>query len=171
MQLQIPILPQSLSLNLLKDSVKVEPVGYSADFQNLHSRLVSFIKLYDEGLGDIPGLTKIAYQGQIDSTETKTKYADDAYKNKKAIEFNTVLTDNHYTKFQDMHLCIPLKFKSAADDDNDLLAGAVPVNNFFAHWIREVNILRYGVDRPILPLTNTVNTYRYSDDLGQVRSN
>ena len=107
-----------------------------------------FIKLYDEGqltynmVRYIPGLTKLTYQGQMDSTEAKRKYAEDTYKNKKVIEFNIVLTNNHYTNFQNMHLCFSLKFKSAADNDNDLLAETVPVNNFFAHWIREINIAR-----------------------------
>ena len=36
------------------------------------------------------------------------------------------------------------------------------VNNFFAHWIKELNIKRYGDDIPILPLTNTVEIYKYS---------
>ena len=33
----------------------------------------------------IPGLTKVAYQGQIDLTETKRKYVDDTCKNKKVL--------------------------------------------------------------------------------------
>ena len=171
MQRQMAILPQPLLLNPLKDSAKVEAVDYSADFQNLYSGVDDFIKLYDEGqlpynmVRYIPGLTKLTYQGQMDSTEAKRKYADDTYKNKKVIEFNIVLTNNHYTNFQNMHLCFSLKFKSAADNDNDLLAGTVPVNNFFAHWIREINIARYGDDQSILPLINTVDIYRYSDDL------
>ena len=41
----------------------------------------------------IPNLAKIDYQGQLYSTETKRKYADDTYKNKKVIEFNV-----HFTK-------------------------------------------------------------------------
>lgn len=68
MQRQTTILPQPLLLNPLKDSVKVKAVDYSADFQNLYSRVDNFIKLYVKGqlpynmVRDIPGLTKIAYQ-------------------------------------------------------------------------------------------------------------
>ena len=58
----------------------------------------------------IPGLAKIAYQGQLHSMETKRKYADDTYKNKKVIEFNVQLTVNHYN-FQNAHLCFPIKIK------------------------------------------------------------
>ena len=99
------------------------------------------------------------------STETKRKYADESYKNKKIIEFNVQGTANHYTNFTDAHLCFPIKIKLAADNDNDIVAGVIPVNNYFAHWIKEIGIKRYGDDIAILPLTNTVNNYRYSEEL------
>ena len=31
------------------------------------------------------------------------------------------------------------------------------------HWMKELDIKRYGDDIPILPLTNTVEIYKYSD--------
>ena len=37
------------------------------------------------------------------------------------------------------------------------------VNNFFSHWIKEIDIKRLGDDTPILPTTNTVEIYKYSD--------
>ena len=105
-----------------------------------------------------------SYQGQLHLTGTKRKYADESYKNKKVIKFNVQLTANHYTSFQNVHLCFPIKIKSAVDNDNDARAGVTPVNNFFAHWIKEIYIKRYGDYMPILPLTNTVDIYRYSDE-------
>ena len=39
------------------------------------------------------------------------------------------------------------------------------MNNFLAHWIKQIGIKRYGDDMPILPLTNTVDIYRNSDEL------
>ena len=59
----------------------------------------------------------------------------------------------------------PLKIKSAADDDNNITVGVITVNNFFAHWIKEIDIKRYDDDVPILPLTNTVIIYQYSDEI------
>lgn len=98
-------------------------------------------------------------------TETKRKYADESYKSKKVIEFNVQLTANHYINFQKVHLCFSIKIKLAADNDKDITADVITVNNFYTHWIKEINIKRYGVDIPILLLTNTVNIYRYSDEL------
>ena len=51
------------------------------------------------------------------------------------------------------------------DNDNDLPAGYIPVNNCFAHWIKEIDIKRYGDDITILPLSNTVDIYRYSEEM------
>ena len=113
----------------------------------------------------IPGLAKICYQGQLHLTKVKRKYVDDTYKNKEVIEFNVQLTKGHYTKFQNVHLCFPLKFKSSANNGNNLAANTVTVNNFFAHWIKEIDIKRYGDDIPILPITNMVDVYRYSNEL------
>ena len=133
----MPALSRPLSLNLFKDSAKVETMDYYSDFRNLYSKLDNFMDLYDRGqsvvdiIRHIPGLTKIVYQGQIDSTEAKRKYADNTYKNKKVIRFNILLTANHYTNFQNIHICFPFKFKSTANNDNNLAARTIPVNNFF----------------------------------------
>ena len=39
------------------------------------------------------------------------------------------------------------------------------VNNFFAHWIKEVDIKLYPDDIRILPINNTVDIYRYSEKM------
>ena len=120
----MPALSRPLSLNLFKDSAKVETMDYYSDFRNLYSKLDNFMDLYDRGqsvvdiIRHIPGLTKIVYQGQIGSTEAKRKYADNTYKNKKVIRFNILLTANHYTNFQNIHICFPFKFKSGSQNNS-----------------------------------------------------
>ena len=44
----------------------------------------------------IPGLTKVGYQGQLHSTETKRKYADNTYENKK-VSYRIQLSTNERT--------------------------------------------------------------------------
>ena len=171
MQHQICITPQLLALSPLKDIMQVDEINYMADFDNLYSRMDDFDKFFNTGkisynmLKYISGLAKIGYQGQLSGTETKRIYGDESCKNKKVIESNVQLTANRYTNFQNLHLCFPLKIKSAADNDNDITAGVITVNNFFAHWIKEIDIERYVDDIALLPLTNTVDVYRYSDEL------
>ena len=169
MQHQMPITPQPLTLNPLKDTVHADKINCKTDFDNLYLRMDNFDKFFQTGklsnnmLKYIPGLEKTGYQGQLHSTETKRKYADESYKNKKVIEFNVQLIPNHYTNFENVHLCFPIKIKSAVANNNDTTAGVIPVNNFFAHWTKEIYIKKYGEDMLILLLTNTVSICKYSD--------
>ena len=171
MQISMPVTPQALTLNPLKHSAKVDEINYSADFDNLFSKMDDLDKFFINGkisyniLKYITRLAKAAYQGQLEKTKTKRKHADDSYKGKKVIEFNIQLAGNQYTNFHNIHLCFPIKIKSVVDNDNDLPAGYIPVNNCFAHWIKEIDIKRYGDDITILPLSNTVDIYRYPEEM------
>ena len=87
----MPVLSQPLSLNSLKDMAKVDQVDFSADFDNLHSKMDNFDKFFRTGkvsynkLRYMPILAKVGYQGQPHSSGMKWKYADDTYKNKNVI--------------------------------------------------------------------------------------
>ena len=160
MQQSMPVTPQGLTLNPLKDAAKFDEIYYSADFDNLFSKMDDFDKFFRNGkisynmLKYIPGLAKAAYQGQLEEAETKRKYPDDSYKGKKVIEFNIQLAGNQYTNFHNIYLSFSIKVKPTADNDNDITAGYIPVNNFFAHWVKEIDIKRYVDNIPILPLSN-----------------
>ena len=39
----------------------------------------------------------------------------------------------------------------------------ITVNNIFGHWIKEIDIKCLSDDIPILPTTNTIDIYKYSD--------
>ena len=82
--------------------------------------------------------------------------------------FNMLLTADTATNFNNLHLCIPLQIKkkqkntnTANDIDDDLMT----VNNFFAHFIKEIDIRRYNNNIIILPTNNTVDIYRYFDTM------
>ena len=82
--------------------------------------------------------------------------------------FNMLLTADTATNFNNLHLCIPLQIKkkqkntnTANDIDDDLMT----VNNFFAHFIKEIDIRRYNNNIIILPTSNTVDIYRYFDTM------
>lgn len=80
----MPVTPQVLTLNPLNGAAKVDEIDYSADFDNLFSKMEDFDKFFKTGkisynmLKYMPGLAKAAYQGQLKSTETKRKYGDDS---------------------------------------------------------------------------------------------
>ena len=113
----------------------------------------------------LPGLAKPLYQGQIKGTIEKKAYADDTYKDLKIAEFNIQLSSNQYMNFHNVHLVFPLKIKKRTNVANDITATETVVNNFFARWIKEIDIKRLGDDTSILPTTNTIEIYKYSDSI------
>ena len=146
MQVNVPIFAPSTSLNPLKDAADVAAVDYSTDFASLDKKIDNFMKLFNQGKGPgelvryIPGLTKPLFQGQIDGTQEKKAFADDTYKDLKTAEFTIQLSSNHYMNFNNVHLVFPLKIKKKTNVANDILATEITVNNFFAHWIKEIDI-------------------------------
>ena len=65
------------NLNRLDDATGIDAVDFSADIDNLLTKLDKLTDLYDSGKADadilryIPGMSKIMYQGQIDWIERK----------------------------------------------------------------------------------------------------
>ena len=74
-----------------------------------------------------------------------------------------LLTADTATNFNNMLLCIPLQIKKSTNTANDLDDDLITLNIFFVHFIKEIDIRRYGNGIRILPTNNTVNLYRYSD--------
>ena len=169
MQRDVPINPPATSLNPLKDAVGVTSVDYSAQFDGLVKKADNLQNFIERGQAEgpllryLPGLAKPLYQGQIKGTIEKRADADDTYKDLKTAEFNIQLSSNQYMNFHNVHLVFPMKIKKSTNVANNLTATDITVNNFFAHWIKEIDIKRLGDDTPILPTTNTVEIYKYSD--------
>ena len=59
-----------------------------------------------------------------------------------------------------MTIVLPIYFKKSTDKTAD--ADVVMVNNFFVHWLKEIDIRRYPDDVRILPTNNTVKVYNYA---------
>ena len=64
-----------------------------------------------------------------------------------------------------MVLCLPIAFRKKSNKENSIAATMIPVNNFFAHWIKDVTVKRYGDDNAVLPINTTLDTYRYSESM------
>ena len=159
------------TLNPLKDATGVVSVDYSAQFNTLVQKVENLKNFIEKGNAEsaminyLPGLAPVMYQGQLKGTLPKKAYADKTYKELKIAEFNIQLSNNEYMNFHDVHLVFPLKIKKSSNVANNLNAGDITVNNFFAHWIKEIDIKKLGDDTPILPTINTVEIYKYSDQI------
>ena len=80
----------------------------------------------------------------------------------KTFFFNLILAANITTNFNKMYLCIPIQIKKK-NVTNDIDATLITVNNFFAHFTKEIVTSRYRDDQHILPTNNVVNIYGYSN--------
>ena len=48
---------------------------------------------------------------------------------------------------------------AAANLDADIY----PINNFFTHWVKEIDILKYGTNQCLIPTSTPQEIYQYSD--------
>ena len=149
----------------------VDEIDFSADIDNLLTKLDKLTDLYDNGKVDgdilryIPGMSMIMYQGQIDWIETKKTYAASTYTNSQMLEFVIEITANHYINFSTMVLCLPITFRKRTNKANAIDDTVIPVNNFFARWIKDVTVKKYGDDIAVLPVNTTLDTYKFSESM------
>ena len=171
MQKETPQIHPSTTLNPLKDAAGVVSVDYSSQFNALSKKVENLKNFVETGSAEagmleyLPGLAEPKYQGQIKGINERKAYADETYTGLKIAEFNIQLSNNEYMNFHNLEIVFPMKIKKKTDDDDDLDATLITVNNFFAHWIKEIEIKKLGDDQPILPTINTVEIYKYSDQI------
>ena len=64
-------------------------------------------------------------------------------KKKKTLEFNLLLEANTYTNYSSLMLVLPIYIKKATDATANIDATMMVVNNFFAPWLKELDIKHY----------------------------
>ena len=103
---------------------------------------------YDADLAKyIPGLLELAFQGMLDDIDTREKVAHPSYKDMEQLDFQILLTDNYYVNPNSIHICFPIKIKKKTNAALDIDGDMITVNNFFAHWIKEISVTKYGSDK------------------------
>ena len=61
-----------------------------------------------------------------------------------------------------MCVVLPIQIKKKTDNTADIDGILMTVNNFFCHWLKEIDVKRYPDEVRILPTNNTVEIYRYA---------
>ena len=101
----------------------------------------------------------------LEDIGTKEQPAHSSYRDMENLDFQTLLTDNYYANPNSMHLWFPMKIKKLSDSDDDIDADFITVNNFFAHFIKEVNVTKYRNDKQLIPTFLPYEIYQYSDSV------
>ena len=160
-----------MNLNPIEDATGASAIDFSADIDNLFDKIDKITTLYDTGRMDkdvmkyIPGMAPVSYQRQIDFVDTKRTYAASTYSDMQQLELNLEVVNNHYINFSNMVLCLPIAFRKRTNKAAAIDATMISVNNFFAHWIKDVTVKRYGDDIAVLPFNTTLDFYRYSESM------
>ena len=121
---------------------------------------------YDADLAKyIPGLTDLAIQGTLYDIDTREKVAHLSHKDKEQLDFQILLTENYYGNPANIHICFPIKIKKKSNNNSDIDGDLITVNNFFAHWVKEISITKYGSDKELPPTFSPWEVYQYSDQM------
>ena len=121
---------------------------------------------YDADLAKyIPGLMDLAIQGMRDDIDTRENVAHPSYKDKELRDFQILLTENCYVNPSNIHICFPIKIKKKSNNSSDIDNDLITVNNFFAHWVKEISITKYGSNKELPPTFSPWEVYQYSDQM------
>ena len=90
---------------------------------------------------------------------------DDTYFDKEIFDFKLILDNNYYTNLKSLHICFPIRFRTLTNAAQNLDGDIYPVNNYFAHWIRKIDITKYGTNKSFIPTTTPKERYRYTDSM------
>ena len=141
------------------------------DFDNTNLKVEKIRKLIEHGIYDaniagyIPGTLDLVFQGMIEKIKTVESPADRSYKDKEVLEFDLILDNDHYTNLKSLHLCFAIRFRKLSNGDQVILKTLIPVNNFFAHWIKETDIMKYATNKLLIRPTTPKEINRYSDEM------
>ena len=113
----------------------------------------------------IPRLADLAIQGMLDDIDTRGKVAHPSNKDKEQLDFQILLPENYYVYPSNIHICFPIKFKTKSNNDSNIDTDLITVNNFFAHWVKEISIKKYGSDKELPPTFTPWEIYQYSDSM------
>ena len=141
-------------------------VDDEGNLESLYSKVDKIGKFWKTSKADdnlaryIPNLTEVSRQNQIAGTHLRKAFASQTYSYKKTAEFVIELVANTYSNYSTMCLVLLLQF-TKKDKTAQMDADLMVVNNFFGHWIKDIDNKRHPDDTRILPTNNSVDVYQY----------
>ena len=141
----------------------------TSDFDNANLKVEKTRRLTEHGTYDadiasyITGTLDLVIQGMIEKIKTIEHPTDLSYRDKETLDSELILDKNYYTNLKSLRICFPIRFRKLSNAALDLDPNLLPVNNFFAHWIKEIDVTKNGMNKSLIPTTNPQEVYRYSD--------
>ena len=86
----------------------------------------------------------------LDDIKTVEQVAHPSYKDIETFDFQLLLDKNLYKNLNSLHFVFTLRIRKATDGTAQIEANMMTVNNFFARWIKEINITKYGTMKQLI---------------------
>ena len=99
----------------------------------------------------------------LDDIKTVEQVAHRSYKGKETFDFQVLLDKNLYTNLNSLYFVFTLRKRKVADATVQIEANMMTVNNFFAHWIKGIDISENGKTKQLIPTLIPKEIYQYSD--------
>ena len=93
--------------------------------------------------------------------DTREKVAHSSYTDMEQLDFQMLLADNYYINPNSIHICFPIKTNQNLDIDSNLIT----VNNFFAHFVKEISITKYGSNKELISSFSPYETHQFPDSM------
>ena len=157
------------TLNPLKDYARVISINDEGNLENLIQKVYKVGQFWKMGKADgdssryFPNILRVTRQAQIAGELPRKAYVSVMYLDKKQLGFVLDLKANTYTNYSSMEIFFPLKFTKKTNKSQQMDAQMITLNNFFGHWFTDIDIRLYPYDTRILPTTNSVDIYQYSN--------
>ena len=103
----------------------------------------------------------------LEDIDPKEKTAHPSYKDMEQLDCQILLTENYYVNRNSIHICFQIKIKKPQKNnkDSDIDGTLITVNNFFAHWVKEISVAKYGSDKELIPTFPPYEIYQYADSM------
>ena len=107
---------------------------------------------YDKDIAKyIPGILELKSQSMLENINTIEKVTHFSYTAMEELDFQILLTGNYYINPNGIHICFPIKLKKT-NEPLDIDADLTTVNNFFAHFVKEISIIKHGSNKELIPI-------------------
>ena len=144
-------------VSLYEDAGRLSATDRKASYYNDAKEKVKKIReLINTGRYDmdiaksIPGLLELKFQGMRKDLDTKERVAHSSYIDMEQFDFQILLTDNYYINPSSIHICFPIKIKTKTNQALDIDADLITVNNFFAHFVKEISMIKYRSNKELI---------------------
>ena len=135
----------------------VPSVDDEANLESLYGKIDKIGGFWKSGKADkslaryIPNILPVTRQNQIAGSIPRKAFALVAYSDVKTLGFIIELTANTCSNYSSMELVLPIQFTKKTSKTMQMDANMITVNNFFGHWMTNIDIRRYLHDTRILP--------------------